>query len=63
MTLLKIPALLRGDSTWLSQALVNYLSNAIKFTEHGSITLNGSVLKETDTDYLLRFEVSDTGSA
>ncbi|MDD5297122.1 MAG: PAS domain S-box protein [Rhodocyclaceae bacterium] len=56
-----LPQRLRGDATRLSQALVNYLGNAIKFTEHGSIILSGRVLEETATDYLLRFEVSDTG--
>ena len=53
---------LRGDPTRLSQALVNYLSNALKFTERGSITITGRVLEETETDYLLRLEVSDTGA-
>lgn len=56
-----IPQALRGDPTRLSQALVNYLGNALKFTERGSISLKGSVVEETETDYLLRFEVSDTG--
>jgi len=56
-----LPATLRGDPTRLSQALVNYLGNALKFTEQGSITLAGQVLEETETGYLLRFEVSDTG--
>ncbi|MBU1664624.1 MAG: PAS domain S-box protein [Gammaproteobacteria bacterium] len=56
-----LPATLRGDPTRLSQALVNYLSNALKFTEHGGITLTGQVLEETAAGYLLRFEVSDTG--
>ncbi len=56
-----MPEALRGDPTRLSQALVNYLGNAIKFTEHGSVTLKTKVLKETDTGYVLRFDVSDTG--
>lgn len=56
-----LPKLLRGDPTRLSQALVNYLSNAAKFTAQGSVTLRGSVEEETDHDYCLRFEVSDTG--
>ena len=56
-----LPKFLHGDPTRLSQALLNYLGNAIKFTERGHITLTGKVLEETDTDYLLRFEVSDTG--
>ncbi len=53
--------LLRGDKTRLEQALVNYLGNAVKFTECGRITLRCLVQEETPTDYLLRFEVSDTG--
>jgi PAS domain S-box-containing protein len=56
-----MPQALRGDPTRLSQALVNYLGNALKFTRQGSITLTGRVQEETDGDYLLRFEVSDTG--
>jgi PAS domain S-box-containing protein len=56
-----MPDFLCGDITRLTQALVNYLSNAIKFTERGSITLKGRLLEETAHDYLLRFEVVDTG--
>jgi two-component system sensor histidine kinase/response regulator len=56
-----MPKALRGDPTRLLQALVNYLSNALKFTAQGTITLAGCVLEETDRDYLLRFEVVDTG--
>jgi len=56
-----LPKSLHGDPSRLSQILLNYLGNAVKFTERGHITLTGKVLEETDTDYLLRFEVSDTG--
>jgi two-component system sensor histidine kinase/response regulator len=56
-----IPQALRGDPTRLSQALVNYMSNAVKFTDQGSITLSGRVIEETDSDCLLRLEVNDTG--
>jgi CheY-like chemotaxis protein/nitrogen-specific signal transduction histidine kinase len=56
-----MPQALHGDATRLSQALVNYLSNALKFTERGSIILRGRQLSETDDGYHLRFEVIDTG--
>ncbi len=56
-----MPQALRGDPTRLSQALVNYLSNAVKFTERGRILLTCSVEQETEAHYLLRFEVSDNG--
>lgn len=56
-----LPEHLRGDATRLAQALINYLGNAIKFTERGNITLRGSKLDETANAYLLRFAVSDSG--
>ena len=52
---------LLGDPTRLRQALLNYGSNAIKFTEAGSITLRLRVQEETDENVALRFEVADTG--
>jgi len=56
-----LPQSLHGDVTWLSQALMNYLGNAVKFTERGSITLTGRLIEEIGADCLLRFEVTDTG--
>ena len=56
-----IPPVLRGDATRLAQALLNFLSNAVKFTERGTITLRVSKSEETQADLLVRFEVTDTG--
>jgi signal transduction histidine kinase/ActR/RegA family two-component response regulator len=56
-----VPHWLHGDPTRLRQALYNYLSNAIKFTERGSVTLRARLLEETGDGLLLRFEVADTG--
>jgi PAS domain S-box-containing protein len=55
------PWQLRGDPTRLSQALLNYVNNAIKFTEKGTITIRTRLLDETDGSKLIRFEVIDTG--
>jgi two-component system, sensor histidine kinase and response regulator len=56
-----MPQALCGDRTHLAQALINYLGNAIKFTPTGRVVLKGRVSAESDNDYLLRFEVTDTG--
>lgn len=56
-----LPAVLRGDATRLRQSLLNYLSNALKFTERGSVSLRVDVVERSDDGIVLRFEVSDTG--
>ncbi|WP_020588487.1 PAS domain S-box protein [Desulfobacter curvatus] len=50
-----------GDPLRLRQILVNYLGNAVKFTEKGRITLNAIVFQKRAHDVKLRFEVKDTG--
>ncbi|MDO9227739.1 MAG: PhnD/SsuA/transferrin family substrate-binding protein [Pseudomonadota bacterium] len=56
-----LDGMLRGDPTRLSQILLNYLSNAVKFTDHGQITLRARLLEETEDGLRLRFEVEDSG--
>ncbi|MDK9725534.1 MAG: PAS domain-containing protein [Sterolibacteriaceae bacterium MAG5] len=56
-----VPAMLHGDPTRLRQALLNFGSNAVKFTERGTITLAAHVQAEDAAGLLLRFEVHDTG--
>lgn len=51
----------RGDSLRLAQVILNYTSNAIKFTERGTVILRARIEEETSADLLLRFEVQDTG--
>jgi PAS domain S-box-containing protein len=55
------PRWLKGDPTRLRQALVNYVGNAVKFTERGSIFLRVRQLEQQGDEILLRFEVQDTG--
>lgn len=56
-----VPRRLHGDATRLAQALLNYLGNALKFTESGSITLRAFVIGEGRKFVDVRFEVEDTG--
>jgi two-component system, sensor histidine kinase len=51
----------RGDAYRLRQVLVNLLGNAIKFTEHGTISLRVSKEESRGKQPLLRFEVEDSG--
>jgi signal transduction histidine kinase/NO-binding membrane sensor protein with MHYT domain/ActR/RegA family two-component response regulator len=52
---------LKGDPTRLTQALLNYATNAIKFTEAGTVTLRLLPQEENESGILIRFEVEDTG--
>ncbi len=50
-----------GDPTRLQQAVLNYATNAVKFTEQGGLVLRANLLDETAAGVLIRFEVQDTG--
>lgn len=50
-----------GDPTRLKQVLLNLQANAIKFTEHGHVSLSIIPLQTTDDEVTLQFSVSDTG--
>ena len=56
-----VPFWLRGDALRLRQALLNYTSNAVKFTGQGSVTLRAVLLEDGGDEVLVRFEVEDTG--
>jgi signal transduction histidine kinase/DNA-binding response OmpR family regulator len=52
---------LRGDPTRFTQAVLNYVGNAVKFTPAGAITLRARLVEESATDVRVRIEVEDTG--
>ena len=56
-----LPEKVIGDKVRLSQVILNLLTNAIKFTKQGSVTLRVTKVEQTDTSELLVFEVEDTG--
>ncbi len=60
----RLPAALVGDAARLRQVLLNTLTNAVKFTDHGEVVLT---IKQSDdiplptTNYQLLFSIRDTG--
>jgi CheY-like chemotaxis protein len=56
-----VPNVVIGDSLRLGQIISNLVSNAVKFTADGSITLELAYLKKTDNKVTLEVSVADTG--
>ena len=64
-----LPPTLHGDGNRVGQILLNYVSNAVKFTERGRILVRCRIVEPgvaapsvvADDTLVIRFEVSDTG--
>jgi two-component system, OmpR family, aerobic respiration control sensor histidine kinase ArcB len=57
----KIPSMLIGDPVRIQRILLNLVSNAIKFTAHGSIDLRLTCMWRKHRHLVIQFEVNDTG--
>jgi PAS domain S-box-containing protein len=57
----RIPEVLVGDPVRLHQVILNLVSNAVKFTNKGKITINVSLLSENEENVTIEFAVTDTG--
>jgi len=57
----RIPAVLLGDPVRLHQIILNLVSNAVKFTQKGKITVSVRLLSEDDKKVNIEFAVADTG--
>ncbi len=59
----QLPLLLHGDPIRISQIIGNFVSNAIKFTSHGEVSVNLTLEDDAPTGVArLRFAVGDSGS-
>lgn len=56
-----IPDTLTGDPARLTQILNNLVSNALKFTEEGKVSIRVQTVKQDKHSVRLKFEISDTG--
>jgi signal transduction histidine kinase/DNA-binding response OmpR family regulator len=57
----ELTGIFQGDQLRLGQILLNFAGNAVKFTDHGTITIRASVVEDRTDQVLARFEVKDTG--
>ncbi|MBR4587524.1 MAG: response regulator [Lachnospiraceae bacterium] len=56
-----IPCMLYGDDVRLGQVIMNLLTNAVKYTENGSVTLEMKLKEMKEEEVIISVRVSDTG--
>jgi len=56
-----IAQVLVGDSHRINQILLNLISNAVKFTERGSVTISANLQKQIPNAQVIEFRIRDTG--
>jgi len=57
----RIPGVVLGDPVRLHQIIINLVSNAVKFTSKGKITVSVRLLSEASEKVIVEFSVADTG--
>ena len=57
----KIPEVVLGDPIRLRQIILNLMSNAVKFTHQGQVTLSVRMISESEEQVVVEFSVKDTG--
>ena len=57
----KIPEFLIGDKVRFSQILINLISNALKFTQDGKVTIIAKLVKKEGFKHYIEFDIQDTG--
>lgn len=55
------PTWIKGDQTRIKQVLINFINNALKFTEKGFVNIHVKPIENKQNKVLLRFEIADTG--
>lgn len=56
-----IPEYVIGDKLRFSQILMNIISNALKFTKNGTVTISISLVKTEGSNHFIQFKIKDTG--
>lgn len=56
-----MPSVLKGDDLRIKQVAVNLLTNAVKYTHNGKVTLKVDGVKKDDGIFVMHMEVKDTG--
>ncbi|AZZ36338.1 hypothetical protein CIK05_05885 [Bdellovibrio sp. qaytius] len=57
----EVPPKLRGDPGRLRQVLINLISNALKFTDQGSVLVSCELVSQNDQHAVVKFSITDTG--
>jgi PAS domain S-box-containing protein len=57
----RIPQVIVGDPVRLHQIIINLVSNAVKFTSRGKITVSVRLISEDKDEVVIEFSVADTG--